>query len=283
MSSWSIIIGFSISAAVVGYFLMLFLLKAKNSHLVRDESGYPSLAKFQLVSWTIIIAFSYFGIYLARIIDGVAFPPPVFPADLIALMGISIVSNAVNKKLSDDKYETSNAEFNSIGKGYKTMVEENGKLELTRLQMFLWTIISLIIYIFLLGSALINGMENVADLGLPNVDPTLVVLMGLSQTGYLGYKAAIPQREIYEIKQDNLLANVRAGNSLHITIIGKNFGNQKGAVDFNNLHLAGNEITEWTNGRIKVDVPGPLQHQIYNVRVLTMNNKMTGAKPFSPQ
>jgi hypothetical protein len=163
------------------------------------------------------------------------------------------------------------------------MVEENGRLELTRLQMFLWTIISLIIYIFLLASALINEMDNVAALGLPNVDPTLVVLMGLSQTGYLGYKAAIPQREIYEIKQDIPLANVRAGNPLQITIIGKNFGNQKGAVDFNNMRLGGDAITERTNGRIKVDVPAPPQHQIYNVRVLTMNNKMTEAKPFSPQ
>jgi hypothetical protein len=283
LSSWSIVIGFSISAAVVGSFLILFLLKAKNSHLVRDESGYPSLAKFQLISWTLLIAFSYFGIYLARIIDGVAFPPPDFPAELIALMGISIVSTAINKKLSDDKYETSNAEFISSGKGYKTMVEENGRLELTRLQMFLWTIISLIIYIFLLASALINEMDNVAALGLPNVDPTLVVLMGLSQTGYLGYKAAIPQREIYEIKQDNALANVRDDIPLQITIIGKNFGNQKGAVEFNNMRLGGDAITEWTNGRIKVDVPAPPQHQIYNVRVLTMNNKMTEAKPFSPQ
>ena len=84
-----------------------------------------------------IIAFSYFGIYLARIIDGVAFPPPDFPAELVALMGISVVFTAVNKKLSDDKYETANAKFNPDGKGYVTMVKGNGKLELTRLQIFL--------------------------------------------------------------------------------------------------------------------------------------------------
>jgi|SRR5215216_5245949 hypothetical protein len=137
LSLLSIGIGLSISAAVTGFFLLIFLLKAKNSHLIRDESGYPSLAKFQLLSWTMIIAFSYFGIYLARIIDGVAFPPPDFPAELVALMGISVVSTAVNKKLSDDKYETANAKFNPDGKGYVTMVKENGKLELTRLQISL--------------------------------------------------------------------------------------------------------------------------------------------------
>jgi hypothetical protein len=70
-------------------------------------------------------------------------------------------------------------------------------------------------------------MDNVADLGLPKVDSTLVALMGLSQAGYLGYKGAIPQREIYEIKQDIDLATVGANNPLPITIIGKNFGNQK--------------------------------------------------------
>jgi hypothetical protein len=125
-------------------------------------------------------------------------------------------------------------------------------------------------------------MDNVGDLGLPKVDSTLVALMGLSQAGYLGYKGAIPQREIYEIKQDIDLATVGANNPLPITIIGKNFGNQKGAVDFNTRRLSGNDITEWTNGRIKVNVPTPF-HQIYNVKVLTMNNKVTGEKPFFPQ
>jgi hypothetical protein len=40
LSLLSIGIGLSISAAVTGFFLLIFLLKAKNSHLIRDESGY---------------------------------------------------------------------------------------------------------------------------------------------------------------------------------------------------------------------------------------------------
>jgi len=42
--------------------------------------------------------FAYLAIYLARVIGGVAFPLPDFPAEVAALMGTSIISTAVNKK-----------------------------------------------------------------------------------------------------------------------------------------------------------------------------------------
>lgn len=57
--------------------------------------------------------------------------------------------------------------------------------------MFLWTIMSVIIYLALFMSQ-INGINNIDDLKqlkLPDIDPSLLFLMGLSQAGYLGAKS----------------------------------------------------------------------------------------------
>ena len=96
------------------------------------------------------------------------------------------------------------------------MLEENEKPSLTRFQMFGWTWIGILIYIGILFSTVSTTLMDTQvvkimcqelqpnELGvccinivinhckslqfLPDIDPTLVILMGLSQGGYLGGK-----------------------------------------------------------------------------------------------
>jgi hypothetical protein len=94
------------------------------------------------------------------------------------------------------------------------MLEESKKPSLTRFQMFGWTWIGILIYIAILFSTVSTTLMDMQiarmyqqlqpneveytrlhcdnplrKLTLPDIDPTLVILMGLSQGGYLGGKS----------------------------------------------------------------------------------------------
>jgi len=106
----------------------------------------------------------------------------------------------------------------SISAGFTAMLQEDNKVTLTKVQMFIWTWISIIIYLTILfanvieasNSGIIESIEletnnqtlpvkvnipnctdpiqkkDVRCLNMPDLDPTLVALMGLSQVAYLG-------------------------------------------------------------------------------------------------
>jgi len=64
-----------------------------------------------------------------------------------------------------------------------------GKVDLARLQMFLWTIIGISIFLYIVIDEMYT-LATVGELFIPDVSPTLLVLMGLSQSAYLGSKIA---------------------------------------------------------------------------------------------
>jgi hypothetical protein len=74
--------------------------------------------------------------------------------------------------------------------GLSAMLDENDKPTLSRFQMFAWTWIS--IYLLTVVSEVPKYYGQVQNLVLPTIDPTLVVLMGLSQVAFLGGKSTVP-------------------------------------------------------------------------------------------
>ena len=68
------------------------------------------------------------------------------------------------------------------------MLREFGKPSLSRFQMFGWTWISIVVYLFLYGAEITKHSNDVVSLNIPDVFPILVALMGLSQVVFLGAK-----------------------------------------------------------------------------------------------
>ena len=67
--------------------------------LARDSDGYPSLARFQFLSWTMVIIFSFTTIAIIRILGGVLEFPGEIPRNLLTLMGISVSVTPVSAYL----------------------------------------------------------------------------------------------------------------------------------------------------------------------------------------
>ena len=109
----------------------------------------------------------------------------------LVVAGVPIVSLAISK----EKYENSIRGTLPCKKNVpalSTMLLEHSKPTLGRYQMFLWTIISVIVYLgFFYGqiSGLGGSTAELKELTLPDIPTSLLFLMGLSQGTYLTLKA----------------------------------------------------------------------------------------------
>ncbi|WAI00209.1 hypothetical protein [Methanogenium organophilum] len=153
-------------------------------NIIRADYWVPSLSLFQFLVWTIVISFSYVWISAIRIFDGLIFATEI-PANLYLLLGISVAVPLISVGYTKSAYKPETpAKPPEKLPPFGMMLKHKGKIALNRFQMFLWTIISVFLYLSVVVGT-VTGVDAAA-LSLPDIDPTLLYLMGLSQTGYLG-------------------------------------------------------------------------------------------------
>lgn len=169
-----------------------YIVKAKGGdifNIIRGDYWVPSLSLFQFFVWTLVIAFSFFGIYILRIIFAHEYSAPVdvehFPANILLLMGISTAVPIISLSYTRKEYEIPEKTPEKLPP-FSMMLQQKGKITLSRFQMFLWTWIGIIIYLLTVFGTVSDSISSIASLTLPDADPVLVALMGLSQSGYLG-------------------------------------------------------------------------------------------------
>lgn len=184
--SWEFIV-LACLISVISIFAILVFVKTLSKkplmELLLNSNGFPTLAKFQFVLWTLVIAFSYFAIHIIIIIgtdytDLHGQDVHGIPENLLAMMGISVAVSVIKVSKTEISGEKS---FRSI------FYNLQGNLDLAQFQMFLWTIIGISIYLYTLFDEIIT-VSSIYELFLPDISPTLLILMGLSQGAYLGSK-----------------------------------------------------------------------------------------------
>jgi hypothetical protein len=291
-----------ITILLITFVVSIIVRYARRSHpniktgfwdIIREGDWYPSLAIFQFLVWTFVITFAFLGIYLVRIFGGVLEAPPSIPTNILALMGISVAVPIVSGGISRIKYFSSTVtavkEPPSPLPPLSTMLEENNKPALTRFQMFGWTWIGILIYLGILFSTVGTTLMDIQDartcqtlqpneaqfselhcdkpltgLTLPDIDPTLVILMGLSQGAYLGGKIiTVPTMKI-----DKVVLAKKDSNEYVLSIFGNNFGSNKDTVWFDNTQIRENKLLVWEDSRIDASFTATLQEgNNYKVRV----------------
>jgi Bacterial Ig-like domain len=280
--------------------------------IIRDGDYYPSLSRFQFMLWTVVISFVFLSIYLLRIFGGDTGFPPQIPTSILELLGISVAVPVVGNVMSSYKYDTSLSKSpiqkEDVPK-LSTMLLEHSKPVLFRYQMFLWTFIGIAIYLvifFSVFSSTIHDVETATQcsilktgqslfaqlgcanlktlkgLSLPDIDPSLVILMGLSQGGYLGGKlvARTP------LRIDRLVTSI--DNSL--TIFGDNFGDLSagggGMVLINDVKVAASTDTShvsWGQTRIEIPLPTSLIFKDGSVVEVITNDSISAKKTYLDQ
>jgi hypothetical protein len=250
--------------------------------------GRLSLSKLQFYIWTIVLVYCYSLLALFRLT--VASAPQCIldtamqlgslnvPANVWIVLGLSSAtligakgitsaqmrSNLISKTRVEPRIRLSDLVWDDTSNSFS----------LSRLQMLVWTIVAVSIYVitaylsikgqnaiyqhllsaspfppvstdFMNRLAAYPGLHFVQ--GLPDVDNTLLVLMGLSQATYIGNKLTISTPPaIYSLSASNVRPDAT------ISINGNNFGNTSttGQVLLNGTSLPSQQIVGWTDSQI---------------------------------
>jgi hypothetical protein len=269
----SVGISFAISILIIIVTSRLFRREGRKfdfMDIARDSDGYPSLARFQFLVWTLVILFGILSINIIRL----------NPSDqnqanfslqpgLLALMGISVAVTPTSAYISKLKYgepsgkklETQDLIEERKKKKFASMLFEGGRPSLTRFQMFSWTVISVSIYCAQLFSTFLTWSPS--EIVMPDVDPVMVMLMGLSQVAYVGGKWVSPSS--MSITKVYPLENLTIGEI--VTIAGTNFGREKASIEMSKKigdtthkqRIVKDDITSWNDTKIEITLKKPIE------------------------
>lgn len=186
----SIVLGVIVSCVVIAVILLLAHALVRTDggnflNIIRADYWVPSLSLFQFLVWTVVISFSYVWITTIRFFSGDLTFATEIPSNLYLLLGISVAVPLISIGYTKSTYKPETpAKPPEKLPPFGMMLKHKGKIALNRFQMFLWTIVSVFLYLSVVVGT-VYGVDAAA-LSLPDIDPTLLYLMGLSQTGYLG-------------------------------------------------------------------------------------------------
>jgi hypothetical protein len=161
------------------------------NELFNGFDGFASTSKLQWLLWLIVILFGYVAIWVLRAEQGNYTALSDIPVNVLTVLGFSTSTAAAAKGITAGYVQT--------GKVAKTGVpanptpattggifqDDSGGPELARIQLMAFTIIGIGIFLATVFHQIAIG--DIKD-GLPNIDSSLLVLMGISQGGYLGKK-----------------------------------------------------------------------------------------------
>jgi hypothetical protein len=253
--------------AVVAIYILSFAITKSWSPiaLALGHNKELSTSLLQNLIFTTLIVFSYVTVAVIRFIESwpnASMPVlPSIPVNLFVLMGFSL-STAIGSKAIALSY---------LRKGQLPAEDDStltrnrlGEQDLTKVQMIIWTCVAAGIYLLTLTNYIgcITGKEINKEIvcpqtALPDIDPTLLILMGVSQGGYLAGK--VFSRTTGEpIIEDVLPAKAKKGEQ--VTILGMEFGepgegNTIILEDSSGKKLGIDQIDEWTDNRIKFMIP----------------------------
>jgi hypothetical protein len=243
----------------VAFLLVLYVVTAfitghwRFKELFNGFDGLASTSKLQWLLWLIAILFGYVAIWVLRAEQGDYTALSDIPVNLLTVLGFSTATAAAAKGIT--------AGFVQTGKVAKTGVpanptsattggifqDDSGGPELAKIQMMAFTIIGVGIFLATVFHQIAIG--DIKD-SLPNIDSSLLVLMGISQGGYLGKK-------LVTFGTPALFApNPLSGSAgtAAVTVTGSGLGAQQGN---GQLLLNGSPIavTAWSDTSIQFTVP----------------------------
>ena len=197
MSVWNWVSPYTWGVAVI---VMLYVIGGlyggawNPMKLFEGSDGRPSSSKFQWLFWTVIVLFSYVVLYVTRARFGYDEGMAEIPTNVLYAMGLSAMTLTAAKGVTVGyvnsgrltKTEATTAEDRSIS---RLLTDDSGNPDLTKIQMMAWTLLTGAIYLSRVMQLTYANIHRDADLlQMPDIDKSLMLLMGLGQGTYLGKK-----------------------------------------------------------------------------------------------
>gem|GEM_PF-5084474 len=203
---FSILVPIGVVGGIFGG-IKLALRRARLLDVFRDKGVYPSLSRFQALLWTLVFAYTILSVFCIGHLTSIKTSSVDAASNYTTtlLLG-ALTSVAFSQGLSENKYQqyynvsidTTQPQFADAiprdrPRKFITMLMEDDKYSITRVQLFAWTWIALFVYVltFSLNLSAAFAYQEKVTVILPDIDHNLLVLSGISQAGFVAGKAAV--------------------------------------------------------------------------------------------
>ncbi|HYB16247.1 MAG TPA: 3' terminal RNA ribose 2'-O-methyltransferase Hen1 [Streptosporangiaceae bacterium] len=227
--------------------------------LVEGADGTSSTSKLQWLLWLAVILFAYVALWVLRAVQGNYSAISNIPVNILTVLGFStgtavaakgitwgyIQNGLVTKTPPPDPPQGQEGAGGgaTVGNG-GILQDDSGVPELAKIQIMGFTLIGLGIF---LTTVVHEIVINNVTAGLPNIDSSLLVLMGISQGGYLGKKlVTFSTQTLYAPNP----AQGPAGTK--VSLPGVNLGSQPGQLLVNGSPT---DFSSWSPTAITFNVP----------------------------
>ena len=256
----------------LGVLVFLYIVTAVSSgqwnpwKYVEGADGWASTSKLQWLLWIVVILFAYTALWVLRAGQGHYSAISQVPVNLLTVLGFStgtaaaakgitsayVQSNRVAKPAKPTAPAGGAAPAGAVAVAWPPgakpgiLNDDSGVPELAKIQVMGFTLVAIGIYV---ATVIHQIVSNPAITSLPNIDASLLVLMGISQGGYLGKKLVTFGSPTLYAPDPQKAA---AGDT--VTLNGANLGpSPAGSL----LTLNGESIPfkQWSNSAIVFDVP----------------------------
>lgn len=198
--------------AVFLFVVGLTLIPSKRwpSHWVEDPNGTSSTSKLQWLLWLLVVLFAYIALWILRAKQGDYSALPNVPDNILIVLGFSTATmaaskgiklaslNATAKKAADLVAAGGAAPVAAAAAGAAAAAaiapaagvggifqDDTGFPDISKIQIMAFTLVTIGIFL----AAVIHQIASSPPVtSLPDIDGTLMVLMGISSGGYLAKK-----------------------------------------------------------------------------------------------
>lgn len=239
--------------ALVALWLVYGVLTRKWSpgELYKGADGRSSSSKLQWLLWTAVVIFSYVSICAARAIKGYVEPISTVPTNVLIAMGLSTTTMIVSKGISTSYSNSGKFIKSKVASGAGIFLDDDGAPALSKIQMMAWTFIAIAVYLIRVGNLIRTSADRGLPAQLPDIDETLMLLMGLGQAGFLGKKLTTTT----QTRLTGLTPGCGPAGA-EITVKGTGLGKEQNS---NSITIDGDacypEKIEWKDNAIKFTLP----------------------------
>jgi hypothetical protein len=179
-----VVLLYGITAVITGHW--------KPSELFRGFDGVASTSKLQWLLWLVVTLFGYAALWVLRAEQSNLSALDNIPVNILTVLGFSTVTMTAAKGIKTGQVQAGRvAPVNPVTAGPARaenggiFQDDGGNPELAKIQMMAFTIIAIGIF---LATVIHQIVTDGMTVGLPDIDASLMVLMGISHGGYLGKK-----------------------------------------------------------------------------------------------
>jgi hypothetical protein len=240
----------------LGVLVLLYVVTAVMSRhwnpreLVNGFDGFGSTSKLQWFLWLVVVIFAYFALWVLRAEQSDLSALSKVPVNVLTVLGFSTGTAAAAKGITSGYVQTGKVSKTGPPQVGATTAntggifqDDSGAPELAKIQMMGFTIIAIGIF---LATVIHQIVTDDISAGLPDIDASLLVLMGISQGGYLGKKlVTFGTPTLYTPDP------ARAAAGATVTLSGANLGTA-GQLTMNGAPVA---TTSWSATSIGFSVP----------------------------